>query len=185
MRRLFLAAWIGLAGPAQAGGYLAGGLLGSPTPNAQALTGVPSLRLGLGSDQMTLFLSLQMARATIEEPQLTAFGAQPMLGVRLRMGSPDEHAVSPIATAGAYTRVWGLSSSDRDVRPPNDDGSFSMRPVVGGVVGGGLDARLNPNLSLSVELGVDAFTGGFELDGYVSHLDTFTTWSSIYVNIWL
>ena len=110
------------AAPAQAGGYLGGGFLGSPTKTVQLATGLPTFRVGIGSPRLVGFASVQFARVTVKRPELKLWGAQPMVGMRARLGEPDDMRVSPVATLGAYTRVWGArSEEDPDELQPDKD----------------------------------------------------------------
>ena len=179
MRTWILAA---LLLPTMASGapLLAGGITGSPSSAGQALTGVPSFRLGFG-ERVVPWLSVRMATYTFEESELNATGLEPQLGLRLAFADREAGSVAPIVNVGVYTRYWSLTVEDEEVE--TDTGK--LRPIVGGNLGAGLDAGLTANLSVSVELGVDAFTAGYVFDDDVSHLDVVTTYGAVFANIWL
>lgn len=177
-----IAALVLLATSAHAGGYIAGGLMGSPTPAASVAVGAPALRVGWGSEAFVGFASAQYARVHLDDPELNLFGLQPTIGVRGRLVGEDGAKVTGVGTAALYTRVWGISGEDVEDTEPD---TGKIRPVGGLVLGGGLDARLSPNLSLSAELGLDLFTAGYVYDGWVSHGDSVSTWSAVYLNFWL
>lgn len=178
---------LGCASTAHAGGYLAGSLHGSPAPATSITVGAPMVRLGFGNGSFAAFGSLAAARLHIESnPDLNLAGLQPMFGVRGRVGkNPAEAVVNPILSAGTYTRVFFVTSPDEDFEPPEQDVDAGLRPVIGAMVGTGLDARLSPNLSLSAEIGLDVFSAGYRYDNWVQQGSSLSTWSAVTVNIWL
>jgi len=168
---------------ADAGVLLAGGLTTSPSPEIQGLTGVPTLRVGLGSQRLHLWTSARFARYTFEQQDLVAMGLEPHLGLRLAFEDPAPGKVVPFAIASTYTRFWSLGGDLVDANAVEPDKPGSIRPVLGATAAGGLDAVLSENLSVSAEFGLDTFTAGYVFDGWVSQLGTFTTYGALYVNI--
>lgn len=181
---------LGLAGTAHAGGYIAGGFHGNPSPAASFATGMPSLKIGAGTRKFAGYGSIGFARGGLGEdraygiPRANAWAAKPMVGFRPALGDADKPVVA-VLEAGAYTWIWGLGGDPGEVDPPEQDADAGLRPIGGLLLGLGLDGEINDNLSISAEVGVDYFTAGYQFDGWVYHGDMLTTWSALYVNIWL
>lgn len=168
---------------ADAGVLLAGGITAAPSSQAQALTGVPTLRFGVGSDQFHVWTAARVVRYHLDKPDFTGLAIEPHLGVRYAFQEPTPGSVVPLATASTYTRMWAISGEDIDQEDIQPDKGSGIRPVIGATAAGGLEAILSANLSVSAELGVDYFTAGYLYDGWVTHLGVLTTYGALYVNI--
>jgi hypothetical protein len=168
---------------ADAGVLLAGGLTGSPSSQGQVLTGVPTLRVGVGSQRFHVWTSARFARYTLETPNVSLMGLEPHLGLRLLFDDPIPGRVVPLATMSTYTRLWAIGGDDIQPEDVQPDRNTAIRPVIGTTAGAGLEAILTTNLAISAEFGVDYFTAGYVFDGWVSHLSTFTTYGALYVNL--
>jgi len=168
---------------AHAGALLSGGVTAAPSPQAQFVTGVPSLRVGIGSERFHGWTSARIARYHLDDPDFTGLAIEPHLGLRMVFEDPVPGAVVPLANVSTYTRLWAISGEDIEPDEVEPESGGALRPAIGATAAGGLEAIMTENLAFSAEFGVDFFTAGYVFDGWVNHVNTFTTYGALHVNI--
>ena len=160
---------------------LSGGL--SATPTAADLF-TPSWRLGVDAGRVTPWFTVSYAsfETEVARQSTSGFALLPRIGARFDLA--ERTAGRPITFVGitATTRLFGLAVEEED--PLDLDESKPLLPLGGGL-SLGLDAPVTEALSLSAEIGGEAYHLGYTDRGYTTRIITVNTVAAVYVNFWL
>ena len=161
--------------------YLAGGWSAAPSDVLEIAAGQPSWRVGVSGSRATVWVSGRYGRFSLPDEDVSGHAWQPQLGFRLELAEQEPRGVVGTFGASVFTVGGGLDLAEGQ-REPN----IEVRPVLGGTVGFGLDAAIHERLSVSPELGVQAFRFSMvESDAYVTAYQELTTYAAVVVNLWL
>lgn len=191
MKHHLLAALLGslcLPGLAHADMLISGGLNSSTGTGLTDIAGVPSWRLGGNlSDRLVLWGSANYLSFDAEVPDnddypVSGWAMVPRLGLRYDTQARKKGNVVPYGAASLYSMLGSLQSGDS-----SDDADLAPKMWAGATAGVGLDASISKKLSISAELGADAFRGVIEDKQWdqVNEVNYVRTYGAAYVNIWL
>lgn len=150
---------------------------------------VPDWRLGYGSDQFAVWATLPYASFLGEfeeyDESLTGWAAQPRFGGWWNLDPRSSAASAPYLAGSLYTRVGGYTYEDSGVEEEDVMDDLEVKRFLGASLGVGLEAEVTEGLTVSTEVGLDAYSLKFIDDGYCFEANTVNVYGAVFFNLWL
>ncbi len=186
---LLLLATASLPSHAVAGGLLvSGGFSAMPSDLLPQLF-VPDWRLGYGTDRFAVWGTVPFASFLGEfeeyDESLSGWATQPRVGAWWNLDPREPGSSTPYLAGSLYTRLGGYSYEDDGIEEEDMIEDLEVKRFLGASLGVGLEAMVTEGLTVSTEVGLDAYSLKFMDDSAGFEANTLNVYGALFLNLWI